>query len=496
MRRRDLRGSQRFHLVGAALLLLAALHSAPAAAQESITFSFDLETTLAEARESGKPVVLAFAAVWCPHCRQMEEVTLRDPLILGLAERFHWVIIDIDRNLTLARQYEVVATPQIYFLDSNGSTRRRIVGAVPPVEYAALLSSFLGDLESGAPAEGIVEEEADYSRTDLTFSPKGYRGLSICFSHVGYGPLNVTTQSPFQSLRLALVPRSPSTLAKGQIELKAAGTWANIWANDDDNFVPEIEEYGRYLLDYETLHGSLSLGYGISDTLQVEFGIENRSRFGGAMDSFIQSFHDAFSLDQSGRDEVPKDDFTIFLDPQTGADPVSLDSGARGSFSTNFLFTFQHNVTCGTQKYPAFSYAVTARWAAESDDLEGDDFDLGASVAAARRWGKFYGYATLGVASYGSDTFRGIELRDTQIAVLIAVEWRWRPRQSFLVQWLASEGAAEDFDPFSEPANEITLGWKGEIASQGVLEIGLIENVFTVDNSPDFGIHIGYIQRF
>ena len=29
-----------------------------------------------------------------------------------------------------------------------------------------------------------------------------------------------------------------------------------------------------------------------------------------------------------------------------------------------------------------------------------------------------------------------------------------------------------------------------------VLEIGLIENTVTVDNSPDFGVHVGYTQRF
>ena len=89
-------------VVGA--LMLAPFLGLPAAAQDSIPFSTDLEATLAEARESDKPVVLAFAAVWCPNCRQMEEVTLRDPLVLAFAERYHWVIIDIDRNITLANE--------------------------------------------------------------------------------------------------------------------------------------------------------------------------------------------------------------------------------------------------------------------------------------------------------------------------------------------------------------------------------------------------------
>jgi hypothetical protein len=42
----------------------------------------------------------------------------------------------------------------------------------------------------------------------------------------------------------------------------------------------------------------------------------------------------------------------------------------------------------------------------------------------------------------------------------------------------------------------VTLGWRGEILERTVLEIGLIENVVTYDNSPDFGVHIGLAYRF
>ena len=54
----------------------------------------------------------------------------------------------------------------------------------------------------------------------------------------------------------------------------------------------------------------------------------------------------------------------------------------------------------------------------------------------------------------------------------------------------------EGFDPFSEASHEITLGWKWEVVPQGVLEIGVVENLVTFDNSADFGIHAGFTQRF
>ena len=69
-------------------------------------------------------------------------------------------------------------------------------------------------------------------------------------------------------------------------------------------------------------------------------------------------------------------------------------------------------------------------------------------------------------------------------------------QQSVLVQYLVTEGLIEDFAPFSDESNEITLGYKWEVRNRGVLEIGLIENIISFDNSPDFGFHVGFSQRF
>ena len=153
--------------------------------ESAIHFSSDLRATLALAQESGKPVLLAFHAVWCLNCRRMSEFTIPAPEVQALADRFHWVMIDIDRNVTMAREFDVYATPHIYLLDSEGHRRRRIVGTREPAEFADLLIGFLNELEAaGEETELVVDEELATS-TDLSWTPKGYRGLAICFSHVG-----------------------------------------------------------------------------------------------------------------------------------------------------------------------------------------------------------------------------------------------------------------------------------------------------------------------
>jgi thiol-disulfide isomerase/thioredoxin len=462
-----------------------------------IVFTTDLDQGLELARATGLPVYLAFGAAWCPVCRRMEEVTLLEPRMQALADEFVWVKVDIDRSNSLAREWGVEASPTIFLLDSEGRSRRKIVGGASAEDLSARLRRFLDELDSEPPAVDADDTEV-FQNTPVTLKPDGFRGKSICFSHVGYGPLNLRSQSPFQSLRLGIVPRTPSTLARGQHQVRVGGTWSNIWSNDRGSFDPENGDYGPYLLDYETFDATLAYAYGLSDTFQIEVEYEQRWRFGGGMDSLIEAFHDLFSLGQAGRTEWPRDETHIFVHPENGSPPVSLSgSDAGGVFARDLLMTFQHNVTCGTARWPAISWAVTGRYSlGNPGDLEGSAFDLGLSAAASRRFGRFYAYLTLGYVWYGSDGVYGLELETTQFTVLAAAEWRFKPRMSLTLQYLGTQGVAKDLGVFSETSNEVVLGWKWEIGQAGVLEIGLLENIVVFDNSPDLGFHVGFTRRF
>jgi thiol-disulfide isomerase/thioredoxin len=466
------------------------------AKSSAIQFRTDLDQGLATAEAENKPVYLAFGAVWCPVCRQMEKRTLLEPPMQALADDFVWVFVDIDRNVTLAREWDVEATPTIYLLDPAGDPKLRIVGGTSSEKLASMLRDFLDNLETAARTGDAVIDRA-FRSSALTVKPGGFRGKSICFSHVGYGPLGVRSQSALQSLRLGIVPRTPSTLARGERQVRVGATWANFWANDDSDFDPAVGAYGDYLLDYESVDADLSFAYGVSDTVQLEIGYEQRWRFGGIMDGFVQGFHDVFGLDQSGRDLVPRSQFRIVLDPYGDGPAVDLGTGSAGTFARNLLFTFQHNVTCGSATWPAFSYAVTARHAVgEVGETEGGAWDAALSAAVSRRFGDFYAYLTVGYAWYASDTFYGVPLENNQLTILVAGEWRFGPRMSLTLQLMTTEGVATDFDPFSKTSNEVVIGWKWEFRQAGVLEIGLLENIVTFDNSPDFGFHAGFTQRF
>ncbi|PIP36450.1 MAG: hypothetical protein COX20_05685 [Desulfobacterales bacterium CG23_combo_of_CG06-09_8_20_14_all_52_9] len=130
----------------------------------------------------------------------------------------------------------------------------------------------------------------------------GFRSGDFCLEEVGYGPLRISSQSPFQSLRLGFTPRTPATLSKNKWEFGVASVLANIWAF----------EKGSFALDYESLHSTFHANYGLTDRWTLELAYDERRTFGGIMDGFISDFHSAFGIDQDSRDVLPNS--RVFVD--------------------------------------------------------------------------------------------------------------------------------------------------------------------------------------
>ena len=475
-------------------LLISAPDDAPSPARparEASSAGIQFLSSLPQARRlsarSGLPIVLTFGAAWCGTCRQFKRRTLPSESVQALADSFHWVYVEIERNVSMAREFNVRSTPQMVVIKADGTHLGTALGALLPRELVRFLSK-AKERSKGLgrnPPYSVPVVEANLN-TPLTWSPSGYRARAVCFSHVGYGPLNVSSQSPAQILRLGLSPRTPSTLAKGQFELRWTEAAVNVFAQRENDF----------RLDYLTINSVLSLSYGITDTFQVGLEYSDVTRTNSVLDPIVDGFHDAFGLGDSGRDDFPSGDNIIELAPKNG---VSINSDSSGSEARDLRLTLQHNLTCGSASMPAISFALDLGFhAGGRAQLRGDNpWSVSFSTALARRFGQgFYTYAGLGYAWHGLDQARGLPLEDSQWSGMLAFEWRYGAKSSWVLQYLLSEGVAKDRDPFDKPTNEINIGWKREIAEGTVFEIGLIENIIEVDNSPDFGLHFGLQYRF
>jgi hypothetical protein len=304
--------------------------------------------------------------------------------------------------------------------------------------------------------------------------------------NVAYGPLRLSTQSPFQSMRLTPGMDAPSNLPRGRWETRETNTWSKMWGMSD-----------RYLLDFEVFRQTQSIVYGVTNDLQAELGVGESSKFGGRLDGFVRGFHDMFGIQQSGRDLYARGEYHFQLRPKRGA-PIDIEEDRGGDPSQDFLFAALHQtLTRGNDFLPAVSVSFTFQSRLESSpDVSGNALETAFAVTFAKRFGEFYGYVSIGASWLGDQEFHGVDLRSTGFSALAAVEWNLAADLSLVVQHLYSRGALAGYGALSEPSYEISLGMKFEAARGMVVELAVIENLIVYDNSPDFGVHFGLTQQF
>ena len=83
-----------------------------------------------EVIESDKPVLIDFFATWCGPCKMVS------PVVDEIAnERTDIKVckLDVDKNLDLARTYQVMSVPTLVAI-KNGEIINKIVGAMPKAQ--------------------------------------------------------------------------------------------------------------------------------------------------------------------------------------------------------------------------------------------------------------------------------------------------------------------------------------------------------------------------
>lgn len=299
-------------------------------------------------------------------------------------------------------------------------------------------------------------------------------------SNVGYGPLRLSSQSPFHALRLELPAGAPSSLPAGRWELRENLTWSRMWAQADD-----------YLLSFETLAQTSSVIHGVTDRLQLEVGAVATTRFAGDLDGFVKNFHETFDLGLGGRDTVHEGDFDFRIGDLT------IEEGSAHETTDRLFGSLHYVITAGSDEGPAISATLTVTTdLGDSADLEGESVGLAGALSAAKSFGDVYAYLSLGWAWFGRETFHGLPLRPYGASILVGLEWRLLNGVSLVVQHLWSPGALEGFEELSRPSYELGLGLKVEVVAGSVFEIGMTENILVFDSSPDFGLHAGLAVRF
>ena len=89
------------------------------------------QISLAEAKSSGKPVIIDFYADWCTPCRDLEKKTFHDQNIVRESEKFIMIKVDVTRRgdqgaIQLLEKYNVKGVPTVIFLDPMGNELKEL----------------------------------------------------------------------------------------------------------------------------------------------------------------------------------------------------------------------------------------------------------------------------------------------------------------------------------------------------------------------------------
>jgi hypothetical protein len=280
-----------------------------------------------------------------------------------------------------------------------------------------------------------------------------------------------------------MLPTVPEAIKPGGYKLSFGSAWTNVWAREDS-----------YFLDYEMLESFIAVSYGVNERLGLALGFSQRNYFGGAMDNSIEEFHDLFGLSQHGRDQAPHND-TRIVRYDTYGNIIEDTNDISEANNNNLLFTIKFILDHGTKHMPAVGISGIVRYGLDTPPREHDDgtIDIGMGIGFSKRWAdQWYSYHYLGLTRYGQAEVFNVRLEKNTFFGMTALAWHWRKNSSILLQYMVHEGALKDFGSMSDASHEVDLGLKWLFSDGDIIEIGLIENILIVDNSPDFGIHLAY----
>ena len=147
-----------------ALLILLALGMNRAEAADTIVWNTNYDAARAEAKKSGKLIMVDFFAHWCGTCKELDRNVYPDKRVVAAGSKVIALKLDVDLDEVepIARKYDVSALPAVLLLNENG----KIVGKIKAREAASFAASLEKFIMAYHPGSGSKSPRHPRSHSD------------------------------------------------------------------------------------------------------------------------------------------------------------------------------------------------------------------------------------------------------------------------------------------------------------------------------------------
>ena len=316
----------------------------------------------------------------------------------------------------------------------------------------------------------------------------------------GMGPFHLPALGPAEMFRETPMFIAPNDHAEGRLQTTISVRWLNVWtfnieadAEEPYDWEKDPETYpfqhGSFLVDFESISVIPRVSFKLTDRMCLEAKIPVITHSGGNLDRIIEGFHDAFGINQHRRDKWERDSTSLLYVSPDG-EIIDQSDNVSGIFLGNVVVGGSYRLR---DAGPGVGVRFLAKLPTSNIKVNGweqEGIDLSFQTTFSWNAGRVSGYHGLGIIYYGSDGTRELALKKERFSMMNSLEYAWSDDFSLLAH-LETVSAAADYPELDNPVVELTVGFKQRLGI-GILEFGIIENLFFFDNSPDIGVHAAY----
>jgi hypothetical protein len=247
------------------------------------------------------------------------------------------------------------------------------------------------------------------------------------------------------------------------------------------------------VVDAETREARVTIRRSLSPRLTVQLAVPYRYTGAGTLDSFIDNWHDVFSLPEGARPTMERDQFRIAY-ARGNSTLLDVTSSSSGLGDTSLDLGYSLLASQASSATAWFSVKLPT---GDADDLTGSGaIDVSAAVAANHRFaGPWSVFAQAAVTRLGDGDVLAPQQRELVWSALGGIAWHATPGLELKAQVFGHTAAFERTNlDFLSDALVLTVGGAYRFASGWTLDLGVSEDI-AVESAPDVVIIIGLRQN-